>query len=136
MEDSYQLRDSRGKLREVTSRWVAKVRTHGQAPNRDVMFGSPQPSDQTRPAHGFLLTDGRSESGGYLVLEDGDVLRMQESCWMCGPSDELIAILGRSITDAMYRRRGHFAEGPEVQWVPERRVTHRSYGGPERRTYG
>ena len=149
MEHSHQRRDSKGELRDVAGRWVAKIRIYGQTPNRDVMFGPDEPSDQTTPAQGFLLTDGSSEDGGYLVLEDGDVLSMQELCWMSGPCDELVAILGRSITDAMYRRQGHFAEGREVQWVPERRVAHSevqwvperrvahpSHGVPDRRNYG
>ncbi len=128
------------KLRQVTSEWLKKVRTHGQSPNRDVMFGpgaSPDwSSDQTVPAHGFLLTDGRSEGSGYLVLEDGDVLSLEEESWMSSPSDDLMAVLGRSITDAMYRRQGHFANGPDVQWVPDRRATEVRYWGPERRNYG
>ena len=36
MPSSSQSRDPRGKLREVTTRWLATVRLHGQRPSREV----------------------------------------------------------------------------------------------------
>jgi len=131
---SYGSRDPRGRLREVTTQWLDKMKVHGQSPNREVMFG-PEPTDQTVPARGYLLHDGRSESGGYLVLEDGDVLDMREEEWMSAPDDQLVRVLCHSITDAMYRRQGHFAIGSDVQWVPDRRGVRRPFMGPDRRGY-
>ena len=136
MQCSYQPRDARGKLRDVTGWWLSKVRLHGAQPNRDVMFGPDgEPTDQTMAARGFLLEDGRPEGSRFLVLEDGDVLDLREGCWMAAPTDDLMAVLGRSITDAMYRRKGHFADGQEVRWVPDRRAAHVPFAGPERRVY-
>jgi hypothetical protein len=135
MPSSYQPRDPRGKLHEVTSQWMAKVRLHGQEPNREVMFGADgESTEQTRAARGFLLS-GVELANGFLVLEDGDVLSIDDGSWLNAPTDDLVSALGRSITDAMYRRQGLFAAGREVEWVPDRRAAHEAFAGPERRAY-
>ena len=135
MSSSYQSRDPHGRLLDVTNRWLAKVRLHGQEPNREVMFGADgEPTEQTQAALGFLLVDGRPD-GDYLILEDGDVLSVGDGSWMSAPSDGLMSALGRSITDAMYRRQGLFAGGREVKWVPDRRAAHVPFAGPERRVF-
>ena len=135
MQRSYQLRDPRRKLHDITGEWLAKVTLHGQQPNREVMFGDEGvATEQTRAARGFLLVDGRSGSD-YLVMEDGDVLCLHDAAWMTGPTDGLVSALGRAVTDAMYRRQGLFAAGSAVTWVPERRACHAPFAGPEKRAY-
>jgi hypothetical protein len=134
---SYRPRDPRGKLREVTSRWVAAMRVAGCTPNRGVVFGDE--GDANAPqAYGYLVDDRRPEAQGqrYLVLQDGDVLCPPET-WLGEPNDQLVTLLPKALADARLGGSGWLIQedGGEhsLECVPDRRNRHEACPGPERR---
>jgi hypothetical protein len=134
---SYQPRDPRAKLREVVAKWVSAMRVTGHAPNRGIVFAGDSPTAPAPHVHGFLIDDRRLEASGerYLVLEDGDVLQAPEETWLAEPSDALVTLLAKALSDARMGGSGWLADGgDELERVPDRRAERRPHEGPERRS--
>ena len=73
MSYNYKLKDPVGKLRAIVLAHLAKMRTLGRSPNREVTFTSDASGDVA--ARGWLVEDP-SPTGvhrRYLLLENGDV---------------------------------------------------------------
>jgi hypothetical protein len=136
---TYQPRDPRAKLREVSAKWVSAMRVAGHAPNRDVVFERDSPGPEPAHARGFLVDDRRPDAAGsrYLVLEDGDVLRAPEERWLPEPDDQLVTLLAKALADARMGGSGWLADGDgDVERVPDRRGEQLPHQGPERRSRG
>jgi hypothetical protein len=102
MSSSYQPRDPRAKLREVSAKWVSAMRVTGLAPNRGIVFAGDSSTPAAPQLHGLLVDDRRPQASGarYLVLEDGDVLRAPDETWLAEPNDELVTLFSRALADA------------------------------------
>ena len=147
MAYSYHHRDPRGKLREIVAKYVSSMRVAGQAPNRGVVFGEDGAADGPPQTEGWLVDDRRPGAMGerYLLLEDGDVWHaapgagpspafdVAVSAWLAEPSDDLVTLLARSLSDARMGGRGWLDEGDGVERVPDRRQVRDPHQGPERR---
>jgi hypothetical protein len=143
---SYQPRDPRGKLREVTTRWTASMRVAGRAPNRGVVFGD-EPTSRSEPqAQGWLVDDRRPGAAGgrYLVMDDGDVWRAPApgaspaldaavTAWLAEPNDDIVTILARALSDARLGGSGWLEPADGVESVDDRRAEGRPHDGPDRR---
>ena len=147
MAYSYHHRDPHGKLREIVAKYVSSMRVAGHAPNRGVVFGEDGAADGPPQAQGWLVDDRRPGATGerYLILEDGDVWRALPgagpspaldaavSTWLAEPSDDLVTLLARSLSDARMGGRGWLDEGDGVERVQDRRQVRDPHQGPERR---
>jgi len=137
MSFSYQPRDPRAKLREVSARWVSAMRVTGHAPNRGIVFAGDSSITAAPQVHGLLVDDRRPQASGarYLVLEDGDVLRAPDETWLAEPNDELVTLFSRALADARMGGSGWLADGgDELARVPDRRGERRPHEGAERRS--
>lgn len=148
MEYTYRPRDPRGKLREVVTRWTASMKVAGRHPNRGVVFGDDGPSGREAQAKGWLVDDRRPGASGdsYLLMDDGDVWRAGRGqspspaldaavdAWLAEPSDDLVMLLARSLSDARMGGSGWLHDGDGVERVGERRCTRQPHEGPDRRT--
>jgi hypothetical protein len=135
---SYQPRDPRAKLREVAAKWVSAMRVTGHAPNRGIVFDGNGSTETAPHVHGFLVDDRRSQASGqrYLILEDGDVLLAPEEKWLGEPSDELVTLFAKALSDARMGGSGWLADGgDELERVPDRRAERHPHEGPERRSH-
>ena len=155
MAYEYRPKDPRGKLREVVTRYLSNMRVAGRRPNRGVAFDAAAGAPHTS---GWLLDDRRPRDGGdrYLLLEDGDVWHAVDSPagrmggldqpgaspeldaavdrWLAEPSDDLVTLLARSLSDARMGGCGWLADGePSVEIVTDRRAGGSGHYGPERR---
>jgi len=142
---TYQPRDPRGKLREVTTKWTASMRVAGRAPNCGVVFGDDAPSAAGAQAQGWLVDDRRSGAVGdrYLILDDGDVWRARTgaspaldaavAAWLAAPDDDLVMLLARALGDARLGGGGWLETTGAVERVGDRRQEPQPHEGPERR---
>ena len=147
MAYGYQPRDPRGKLREIVTKYVSSMRVAGHAPNRGVLFGEDGAADTPPDSRGWLVDARRPGAAGerYLLLENGDVWRAPQSesptpaldaavsAWLAEPSDDLVTLLARSLSDARMGGRGWLDEGDGVERVQDRRQVRDPHQGPERR---
>jgi hypothetical protein len=137
MSSSYQPRDPRAKLREVSAKWVSAMRVTGLAPNRGIVFAGDSSTPAAPQLHGLLVDDRRPQASGarYLVLEDGDVLRAPDVTWLAEPNDELVTLFAKALADARMGGSGWLADGgDEFASVPDRRGERRPHEGAERRS--
>lgn len=148
MEYTYRPRDPRGKLREVVTKWTASMKVAGRHPNRGVVFGDDGPPGGEPQAKGWLVDDRRPGASGdaYLLMDDGDVWRAGRGqspspaldaavdAWLAEPSDDLVMLLARSLSDARMGGSGWLHDGDGVERVGERRRARQSHEGPDRRT--
>jgi hypothetical protein len=137
MSSSYQPRDPRAKLREVSAKWVSAMRVTGLAPNRGIVFAGDSSTPAAPQLHGLLVDDRRPQASGarYLVLEDGDVLRAPDETWLAEPNDELVTLFAKALADARMGGSGWLADGgDEFASVPDRRGERRPHEGAERRS--
>ncbi len=146
MSYNYKLKDPVGKLRAIVLAHLAKMRTLGRGPNREVTFTSDASGDVA--ARGWLVEDP-SPTGvhrRYLLLENGDVwvagsppdaTGAGPEGWLREPTDELVMLLPKSLLNAQMGGQGFLvaeegeAAGPVV--VEDRRREPRPYEGPEKR---
>jgi hypothetical protein len=158
MAYEYRPKDPRGKLREVVTRYLSNMRVAGRRPNRGVAFDPAAADSGTPHTSGWLLDDRRPQDGGdrYLLLEDGDVWHASDAPsgrlggadrpgpspaldaavdkWLDEPSDDLVTLLARSLSDARMGGGGWLADGEEsVEVVADRRAGRTGHNGPERR---
>ena len=142
---TYQPRDPRAKLREVTSKWTASMRVAGRAPNCGVVFGDGSPSSEGPQARGWLVGDRRPGADGdrYLIMDDGDVWRARAgaspaldaavAAWLAAPDDDLVMLLARALGDARLGGAGWLQATAGVERVGDRRQEPRPHDGPDRR---
>lgn len=142
----YHAKNPRGKLRQFTSTWAANMRVAGRAPNRGVVFGRDGDTDGRPQAQGWLVDDRRPGAAGdrYLIMDDGDVWRAGRSgaspaldaavaAWLTEPSDDLVTLLARALSDARLGGSGWLETEEGFERVEDRRQGGRSHDGPERR---
>ena len=145
MAYSYQPRDPRAKLREVTTRWTTSMRVAGRAPNCAVVFGQDMPPGVEPQARAWLVGDRRTGTEGdrYVILDDGDVWRARPgaspaldaavAAWLAEPNDDLVTLLARSLSDARLGGAGWLEMAGAVTRVDDRRQEPRAHEGPDRR---
>ncbi len=158
MAYEYRPKDPRGKLREVVTKYLSNMRVAGRQPNRGVAFDAAAADAGAAHTSGWLLDDHRPQDGEnrYLLLEDGDVwhavapppgrtggldqpgpspaLDAAVDRWLAEPSDDLVTLLARSLSDARMGGSGWLADGEaSVEVVTDRRAGRSGHHGPERR---
>jgi hypothetical protein len=124
------------------------MKVAGRHPNRGVVFGDDGPPEREPQAKGWLVDDRRPGASGdsYLLMDDGDVWRAGRGqspspaldaavdAWLAEPSDDLVMLLARSLSDARMGGSGWLQDGDGVERVGERRRARQSHEGPDRRT--
>jgi hypothetical protein len=152
MGDSYMPIDPERKLQQLAVRWATTMQRFGGEPSCKVAFasdGEPNPEPVTA---GWLLhsseVPGRRDR--YLLLPDGGVwhevvaeppvaaepsVTVRE--WVDKPTDELVTLLGRSVTRVQYGFADeHVAVQADPVVVHDRRRVWRAHPGSERRGQG
>jgi hypothetical protein len=122
------------------------MRVAGRAPNRAVVFGDQPGQAVESQAHGWLVDDRRPGAAGdrYLVMEDGDVWHARHdgaspaldtavAAWLTEPSDDLVMLLARALSDARMGGTGWLEAADGVEQVEDRRREGGRPAGPERR---
>jgi len=152
VENKYQPKYPRAKLREITTKHITVLRTLGLTPNCTVAFVGADGTGGACQAGAWLLKDPQSPAGGrrYILLSDGDVWREVEApasapgepsgerVWLSGPDDDLVILLSRAQTNARLGGSG-FLEDEEcvlldAHVVADRREEQQPHQGPERRS--
>jgi hypothetical protein len=153
MGDSYMPIDPQQKLQQFAVKWVSTMQKFHREPNCKVAFAADSESSPEPAAAGWVLDS--SEAPGkrerYVLLPDGGVwhellleppLTTESSVevreWVDKPSDELVTLLGHSVTRVQYgladERIDDAQADPVV--VADRRRVWRAHPGSERRGQG
>jgi len=152
MSASYTPIDPERKLRQLAVRWATTMQRYGGEPSCKVAFASDnEPSPEPATA-GWLLHSSAvaGKHDRYLLLPDGGVwhevlleapiaaeplVTVRE--WVDQPTDELVTLLGRSVTRVQYGFADeHIAVQADPIVVDDRRQVWRAHPGSERRGQG
>ena len=152
MENKYQPKYPRAKLREITTKHITVLRTLGLTPNCTVAFVGADGTGGACQTGAWLLKDPQSPAGGrrYILLSDGDVWREVEApasapgspvvsaSGSAGPTTTSSPCSSRAQTNARLGGSG-FLEDEEcvlldAHVVADRREEQQPHQGPERRS--